>query len=515
MLICSRCSTKNLDCAKFCKECGSNDLYDPDAEAKQKAREEELRQKEEKRLQNIKILKRSFIFMVCCLIFAGVCILLIFSMQNSKCNNGDISSCIKIAKGFNSINSDKKYKFYEKACEFDDLEACQILIYDKKFDRDENYYLNKICELGNDYKICFEQAEKLTLSSDFLDNAKADEYYEKACNGGFYLSCDIKKCKDNNADSCFNLGYNYYSGNKIERDYKKSREYYEKACNLNHLQSCKTMADFYEKGYIVGKNLDLSNDFNKKACELNDVISCKKVGLYYYKDTSTDSTKQLALSYFDKACELDEIDSCRILSDKGYTNSSEGIYKYKDYYLDKLCILGNDANLCFKRAKEEYLGYFADSDNALKLYEKACTLKHKESCIILSCEKFKDGHNCAYLGVNYFSGTNGFPKDIIKARELIAKACDYGESNACQILDLLCKNQNEEACNFKKCIVDKNVQACNISASSFTTQYNGRLDLSVANYFFEKACNLNNAEACFNIGEKYIIDKKIDKANFF
>lgn len=48
MLICSRCSTKNLDCAKFCKECGSNDLYDPDAEAKQKAREEELRQKKER-----------------------------------------------------------------------------------------------------------------------------------------------------------------------------------------------------------------------------------------------------------------------------------------------------------------------------------------------------------------------------------------------------------------------------------------------------------------------------------
>ncbi|HEG0615258.1 TPA: WG repeat-containing protein, partial [Campylobacter coli] len=34
MLICNHCNTKNLDAAKFCKECGNSDLYDPQAEEK-------------------------------------------------------------------------------------------------------------------------------------------------------------------------------------------------------------------------------------------------------------------------------------------------------------------------------------------------------------------------------------------------------------------------------------------------------------------------------------------------
>lgn len=46
MLICNHCNTKNLDIAKFCKECGNSDLYDPQAEEKL---EEKRRLEEEKR----------------------------------------------------------------------------------------------------------------------------------------------------------------------------------------------------------------------------------------------------------------------------------------------------------------------------------------------------------------------------------------------------------------------------------------------------------------------------------
>ncbi|EPH5994082.1 hypothetical protein ACS0OG_001163 [Campylobacter coli] len=46
MLICNHCNTKNLDVAKFCKERGNSDLYDPQAEEKL---EEKRRLEEEKR----------------------------------------------------------------------------------------------------------------------------------------------------------------------------------------------------------------------------------------------------------------------------------------------------------------------------------------------------------------------------------------------------------------------------------------------------------------------------------
>ncbi|ECQ6930400.1 WG repeat-containing protein [Campylobacter coli] len=52
MLICNHCNTKNLDIAKFCKECGNSNLYDPQAEEKleqERRKQEELRRLEEEK----------------------------------------------------------------------------------------------------------------------------------------------------------------------------------------------------------------------------------------------------------------------------------------------------------------------------------------------------------------------------------------------------------------------------------------------------------------------------------
>ncbi|EID4796883.1 WG repeat-containing protein, partial [Campylobacter lari] len=56
MLICKHCNMKNLDVAKFCKECGSNELYDPQAKEKlekERQRQEELKKLEEERKKKI------------------------------------------------------------------------------------------------------------------------------------------------------------------------------------------------------------------------------------------------------------------------------------------------------------------------------------------------------------------------------------------------------------------------------------------------------------------------------
>ncbi|WP_410689665.1 zinc-ribbon domain-containing protein [Campylobacter lari] len=55
MLICKRCNMKNLDVAKFCKECGSNELYD--LQAKEKLEKERQRQEELKRLEEERKIK--------------------------------------------------------------------------------------------------------------------------------------------------------------------------------------------------------------------------------------------------------------------------------------------------------------------------------------------------------------------------------------------------------------------------------------------------------------------------
>ncbi len=62
MLICNHCNTKNLDIAKFCKECGNSDLYDPQAEEKleqERRKQEELRRLEEKKNSSRRKRKKS------------------------------------------------------------------------------------------------------------------------------------------------------------------------------------------------------------------------------------------------------------------------------------------------------------------------------------------------------------------------------------------------------------------------------------------------------------------------
>ncbi len=134
MLICNHCNTKNLDIAKFCKECGNSDLYDPQAEEKleqERRKQEELRRLEEEkrkiaqeeREKSLKQRKEFISKHKSKIIISMVSFFLIASLSIYQYFYGGKYSRVYISK-------------LEEKCHYDDASSCKMLqtIYKEKCD---------------------------------------------------------------------------------------------------------------------------------------------------------------------------------------------------------------------------------------------------------------------------------------------------------------------------------------------------------------------------------------------
>ncbi|EAL4125815.1 WG repeat-containing protein [Campylobacter coli] len=134
MLICNHCNTKNLDVAKFCKECGNSDLYDPQAEEKleqERRKQEELRRLEEEkrkiaqeeREKSLKQRKEFISKHKSKIIISMVSFFLIASLSIYQYFYGGKYSRVYISK-------------LEGKCHYDDASSCKMLqtIYKEKCD---------------------------------------------------------------------------------------------------------------------------------------------------------------------------------------------------------------------------------------------------------------------------------------------------------------------------------------------------------------------------------------------
>ncbi|WP_153000603.1 WG repeat-containing protein [Campylobacter coli] len=134
MLICNHCNTKNLDVAKFCKECGNSDLYDPQAEEKleqERRKQEELRRLEEEkrkiaqeeREKSLKQRKEFISKHKSKIIISMVSFFLIASLSIYQYFYGGKYSRVYISK-------------LEGKCHYDDESSCKMLqtIYKEKCD---------------------------------------------------------------------------------------------------------------------------------------------------------------------------------------------------------------------------------------------------------------------------------------------------------------------------------------------------------------------------------------------
>ena len=76
--------------------------------------------------------------------------------------------------------------------------------------------------------------------------------------------------EQDNKSALFDLGYIYYSGNGVEKDYKKAIELYSKAASLGHMQAYNNLGFCYENGFGVPVDLKKAIEFYRISANMGN-----------------------------------------------------------------------------------------------------------------------------------------------------------------------------------------------------------------------------------------------------
>ncbi|MBZ7979906.1 sel1 repeat family protein [Campylobacter sp. RM12642] len=225
-----------------------------------------------------------------CLVLVGMS--LFANKTNKECLNMDYKTCYEI--------NDKNL---EIKCDNKDYHACFLLTL---IELDNN--CNK-----NDYESCHKLANEYESDWKFK---KAIELHTKACNGGYFQSCDF-------------LGFFYEHARGVKRDIAKAIHFYKIACDNKGYLACESIGYIYSEGFWLMQNHKKAIEYYKKACEYNKG-RCEKLAWQYEK---IDDFKN-AIKAYEISCDAKNNNACLrlgIMYENG-ENIEQDINMAKKYY---------------------------------------------------------------------------------------------------------------------------------------------------------------------------------------
>lgn len=129
---------------------------------------------------------------------------------------------------------------------------------------------------------CVNNTQVATKDSNDNERKEMIEQFKKACNAGEPVGC-------------YNLGIAYYSGDYVEKDYKKSAQLYHKACDSKVAFACFNLGFLYENGKGVNQDSDMATALYKKACEGGDMKGCHHYAISYATKQEPDHNEMFKL----------------------------------------------------------------------------------------------------------------------------------------------------------------------------------------------------------------------------
>lgn len=145
--------------------------------------------------------------------------------------------------------------------------------------------------------------------------AKGSEVLMDSCNKGNkescynYLDSNIthtivngtillnQACTMKHTSACVVLGYLFYDGKKVAKDYKQADHYFWEACILKDAGGCQGLADIYDNGNGFEKNATKALMYHELACNYGSPHDCYVVGKSYEAENVCS-----ALSFYAKSC---------------------------------------------------------------------------------------------------------------------------------------------------------------------------------------------------------------------
>ena len=91
----------------------------------------------------------------------------------------------------------------------------------------------------------------------------------------------VEKAKKGDMDTQFKVGYHYYSGMFIERDYSEAKKWFKIAAEQKHVKAQRYLGEIYYRGLGVEQNFSEAVKWFREAAEQGDADAQFMLGLMY------------------------------------------------------------------------------------------------------------------------------------------------------------------------------------------------------------------------------------------
>jgi len=383
----------------------------------------------------------------------------------TACTGGDMHACEALGglyyRGFGVPRDVKRaVGLLDRACKGGNLRACVnlagLLRYDRRVPRDFPRALT-LCEKACRGKLmrgCNALASMYSHGQGTpRDEARAAKLFRLSCESG-----DVK--------GCYSLALMVWRGQGVRRDRRAAVDLLQRGCDRGSPKSCESLASFFWAGREgQAKDHPRALSLYARACEMGYLKACSNEAAMHRDGKGTLSNRPRAAGLFKRACKGGFYYACLHLARMHFTGKAPGASAAKaDQILSEGCKRGS-GNCCQylanelrsgKRLKRDPARLKALDQKTVALFHKGCDGGFLPACHGLArlrwhgrgvrrdrraavdafrrgCQR-KHTKSCYDLGLVYFKGLGGFPRDARKGRAMLTRACEEGFRNACREL---------------------------------------------------------------------------------
>ncbi len=239
------------------------------------------------------------------------------------------------------------------------------------------------------------------------DRAKANSFFEKACEGSEATACNA-------------LGFSYEKGLGVTTDPTRARSLYDSGCQLGDGGACRNAGVLRRDGVGGGADAREAALLFEKACEKGDAPGCYEAGIASAGGVGVDKSFKRAAAAFEKACAGKVEEACALLGavlveggDGLEKNEARGVSLLIDgCKRDDAQACGNLAVLSSRKVVDD-----PTAEKRASWAEKACSGKYATGCI--------------ELALLFEKGLGGKKRDLKQALAYQIKACDLDSAIGC------------------------------------------------------------------------------------
>lgn len=445
------------------------------------------------------------------------------------CKQGDGNACYRLGVALlgaepssaSRANLERAHRYFESACEANDVQGCLQLGLEAKSGR-----------LGE--KDLVEAASLLGMS-----------------------------CKANLAVGCYELGDLQNEPNTVVNNPARARQHFDKACSLNSGIACSRLAALMEVGE---KNVARARELHQKACDLEQAESCLAVGraqldsdpaaaevsfgkscaagitqacfeqanLLDGSHRSVDASPERALPLFHKACEANIQPACSKAAHLELDKLESGVIPRDARarivaLVRKGCEQEREDQSCLTLATwltTGENGLAKDGTRAAALLGPLCARSTDETPPTPSLPRVAYGRACHELALLHERGS-GVPQNVLGAVTLYEKGCSSGYQPACLARAVVLwrgtgnskKDPESAVAQFQKLCRDEAAPSKSVRRSACVhwgyaqmTGIGTPRDLNQARGHFERHCQEGDQTACAHLGH-YLVTTRGTEAD--